>query len=55
MLKDLWETPVTLEGHSVRLEPLTEGHVPALSAVGCNEQIWKLMVYGQIRTEDDMR
>ena len=55
MVNDLWKTPVTLEGHSVRLEPLTEAHVPALTAVGRDERIWKFMVYGQIRTEADMR
>jgi len=55
MMKDLWRTPITLEGHSVRLEPLTEAHVTALSAVGCDDRIWQFMVYGQIRTEGDMR
>lgn len=54
-VKDLWETPITLEGRSVRLEPLTEAHVPGLTAVGCDDRIWNLMVYGQIRSEDDMR
>ncbi len=55
MLNTLWETPVTLEGRSVRLEPLTEAYVPELAEVGCEERIWKLMVYGQIRTEEDMQ
>jgi len=55
IVDDLWKTPIPLEGHSVRLEPLTEAHVPALAAVGCDERIWNLMVYGQIRNEDDMR
>ena len=55
MVKDLWRTPITLEGHSVRLEPLTEAHVPALAAVGCDDRIWQFMLYGQIRTEADMR
>jgi N-acetyltransferase len=54
MEKDLWKTPVTLEGHSVRLEPLTEAYVLALAGIGCDERIWKLMVYGQIQTEVDM-
>ena len=54
IVNDLWKTPVTLEGHSVRLEPLTEAHVPALAGIGCDERIWKLMVYGQIRNESDM-
>jgi RimJ/RimL family protein N-acetyltransferase len=54
MVEDLWKTPIQLEGRSVRLEPLTEAHVPALTAIGNDDSIWKLMVYGQIRTEDDM-
>jgi len=52
---NLWKTPVTLEGKAVRLEPLTEAHVPALAAVGKDESIWKLMVYGQLNNEEDMR
>jgi RimJ/RimL family protein N-acetyltransferase len=54
-VKDLWKTPIVLEGHSVQLEPLTEAHVTALTEVGCDERIWKLMIYGQIRTEEEMR
>ena len=55
MIDDLWKTPVTLQGKFVRLEPLTEAHVPALAAVGCDDRIWKLMLYGLIHTEDEMR
>jgi len=55
MEDDLWKTPIPLEGRSVRLEPMTEAHVPALAAVGCDKSIWKLMVYGQIHSEEDMR
>ena len=47
--------PVTLEGRLVRLEPLLLAHVPQLAAVGCDEAIWALMLYGQIRNEGDMR
>ena len=50
-----WVTPVTLTGNHVRLEPLTEAHVPALAAVGCDDRIWALMRYGWIRSEADMR
>jgi RimJ/RimL family protein N-acetyltransferase len=53
-MNNLWSTPVTLRGKYVRLEPLTEGHIPGLAAVGCNDRIWKLMRYGLIRTEQDM-
>ena len=55
MGNDLWKTPVTLEGRFVRLEPLTEAHVPGLAAVGCDDRIWQLMLYGLISTEDDMQ
>jgi RimJ/RimL family protein N-acetyltransferase len=54
-LNTLWETPVTLEGRHVRLEPLTEAHVPALAIAGNDARIWQFMVYGQILSEEDMR
>ena len=54
-MEDLWKAPITLDGCSVRLEPLTDAHVAGLAKVGCDETIWKLMVYGQIRNEEDMR
>ncbi|MBN2386156.1 MAG: GNAT family N-acetyltransferase [Anaerolineales bacterium] len=50
-----WVAPVILTGRHVRLEPLSEAHVPALAAVGCEEEIWRYMRYGQMRTEDEMR
>ena len=51
-----WRTPVTLTGRFVRLEPMTEMHVPGLAAIGAgNEDIWKHMLYGDIRTEEDVR
>jgi len=53
--KDLWQTPVTLTGHIVRLEPLTETHIPELAEVGNDERIWQLMLYGTIQTEEEMR
>ena len=52
---DLWRTPPVLTGDIVRLEPLTEAHVSGLTAVGCDERIWQLMLYGNIHTEADMR
>jgi N-acetyltransferase len=54
-LTTLWETPVTLQGRYVRLEPLTEAHVPALAEAGNDARIWQFMVYGQILSEEDMR
>jgi len=47
--------PVTLSGQVVRLEMLSETHVPDLAAVGLGESIWRYMVYGNIDTEEKMR
>jgi N-acetyltransferase len=55
MMVDLWKKPVNLVGNSVRLESLSEAHIPGLAAVGCDDRIWKLMRYGLIRTEAEMR
>jgi N-acetyltransferase len=51
----LWNTPITLDGVKVTLEPLTEAHIPGLVAVGLDERIWRLMLYGQMRSEEDLR
>ncbi len=48
-------TPVTLTGKHVRLEPLSEEHVPGLTAIGIDDEIWRLMPYGPMRGEDDIR
>jgi RimJ/RimL family protein N-acetyltransferase len=55
MITDPWKTPLILVGNYVRLEPLTEAHVLALTAIGCDDRIWRLMRYGLIRNEEDMR
>jgi RimJ/RimL family protein N-acetyltransferase len=47
--------PVTLAGTIVRLEPLSEAHVPDLTAAGQDEDIWRYMLYGTIRTDAQMR
>lgn len=47
--------PVTLTGRFVRLEPLSEDHVPGLAAIGLEDDIWRFMPYGEMRTEDDIR
>jgi len=52
---DLWKTPVTLSGKVARLEPLAEAHVPGLAQAGLDEDIWKYMLYGTIRGEEQMR
>ncbi len=46
--------PITLDGHHVRLEPVSLAHVPALWRVGAHEEIWQYLPY-TIRSEDEMR
>ena len=46
--------PVTLTGRTVRLEPLSEAHVPDLTAVGLDPSIWRYMVYGSVDSEAKM-
>jgi len=47
--------PVILEGRYVRLEPMTEAHVPALAEIGVGQDFWDFMVYGRMDTVEDMR
>jgi RimJ/RimL family protein N-acetyltransferase len=47
--------PVTLQGKYVRLEPMTEAHVPGLAELGIGQPFWDFMVYGKINSVDDMR
>ena len=46
---------ITLLGRVVRLEPLSEEHIPDLTIAGQNKTIWRFMLYGNITTETDMR
>jgi RimJ/RimL family protein N-acetyltransferase len=46
--------PITLTGRVVRLEPLSEAHVPDLAIAGHDENIWRFMLYGNIQTEAQM-
>lgn len=48
-------TPIILAGHYVRLEPLTEAHVPGLAEIGVGQDFWHFMLYGDMQTEADMR
>jgi RimJ/RimL family protein N-acetyltransferase len=50
-----WVTPVTLTGKDVRLEPLSESHVPGLAEVGIGQKFWHLLLYGDMKTDADMR
>ncbi|NUQ86123.1 MAG: GNAT family N-acetyltransferase [Anaerolineales bacterium] len=47
--------PVVLSGKFVRLEPLSEAHIPGLTEIGSGQDFWNFMLYGDIQTEADMR
>jgi RimJ/RimL family protein N-acetyltransferase len=47
--------PITLTGRVVRLEPLSEAHVPDLTIAGADESIWRYMVYGGVGSKAQMR
>jgi RimJ/RimL family protein N-acetyltransferase len=46
--------PITLEGHHVRLEPVSLAHVQALWRAGAHEAIWQFLPY-TMRSEEAMR
>ena len=46
--------PISLTGRVIRLEPLSEAHVPDLTVAGQDENIWRFMLYGIIQTENQM-
>jgi RimJ/RimL family protein N-acetyltransferase len=47
--------PITLIGNHVRLEPMTETHIPALAEIGRGQDFWDFMLYGRMDSEEDMR
>lgn len=47
--------PVTLQGKVVRLEPLSEAHLPDLAKVGLEEKIWHFMRYGKVESLAQLR
>ena len=47
--------PIILQGKQVRLEPMTEAHIPGLAEIGVGQPFWDFMVYGRMETADDMR
>ena len=47
--------PVCLTGRLVRLEPLSETHIPDLAEAGSDETIWQYMRYGKVTTPEKMR
>lgn len=46
--------PITLTGKFVRLEPLSEDHIPGLTGIGAGQDFWGFMLYGDIKSEADM-
>ena len=49
-----WVEPLTLEGTVVRLEPLSLEHIPGLTAVGLDGELWRWTL-STIQTPGDMR
>lgn len=45
--------PVTLSGKAVRLEPLAQAHVPALTRVGLNPELWR-WIPNQVSNAEEM-
>jgi RimJ/RimL family protein N-acetyltransferase len=52
--EELWNKPITLTGKVVRLEPLSEAHIPDLVLAGRDEIIWKYMLYADLTSEESM-
>jgi RimJ/RimL family protein N-acetyltransferase len=48
-----WVRPVTLEGRHVRLEPLEQRHVDALTEVGLAPELWRWTIL-RVESRDDM-
>ncbi len=46
--------PVILQGTHVRLEPMSEAHVPGLAEIGVGQTFWDFMLYGNMNSVDDM-
>jgi len=47
--------PVVLTGVHVRLEPMTEDHIPGLAEIGVGQDFWHFMLYGEMKTKEDMQ
>jgi RimJ/RimL family protein N-acetyltransferase len=54
-MADLEVRPVVLTGNYVRLEPMTEAHIPALAEIGVGQPFWDFMLYGNIDSAEDMK
>jgi len=47
--------PVVLTGTHVQLEPMTEAHITGLAEIGMGQDFWHFMLYGEMKSVDDMR
>src|SRR5512147_2260401 len=54
-MADMEVKPVVLTGRYVRLEPMTEEHIPGLAEIGVGQPFWGFMVYGDVNSVDDMQ
>jgi RimJ/RimL family protein N-acetyltransferase len=54
-MADLEVRPVVLTGKYVRLEPMTEEHIPGLAEIGAGQPFWDFMVYGEVNSVEDMQ
>lgn len=54
-MADLEVKPVVLTGRHVRLEPMTEAHIPALAEIGVGQTFWDFMLYGNMNSVADMQ
>jgi RimJ/RimL family protein N-acetyltransferase len=54
-MADMEVKPIVLTGTHVRLEPMTEDHIPALAEIGVGQPFWHFMLYGDMNSEEDMR
>lgn len=54
-MADMEVKPVVLTGRYVRLEPMTEEHIPGLAEIGVGQPFWDFMVYGDVNSMDDMQ
>lgn len=50
-----WISPVILNRKYVRLEPMTEDHIPGLAEIGVGQTFWDFMLYGRMDSVVDMR
>ena len=48
------DIPCYFEWKYVRLEPMTEDHIPGLAEIGVGQTFWDFMLYGRMESVEDM-